>query len=207
MASGPISSWQIDAENAAMVSDFIFLGFKIKADSPSSHEIKTLAPWKNSYDKPRQHIKKQRHHFAGKGPFSQSYGFSSSHAQMWELDCKGWVLKNWCFQTVALEKILEIPLESKEIKPVNPNGNQSWIFIGRTDAEGETAIIWPPVKIWLIGKDPDAGKDWRQEEKGMMEDEIVGWHHQLDGHEFEQAPRINDGQGSLECCSPWGHKE
>ena len=137
MASGPISSWQIDAENAAMVSDFIFLGFKIKADSPSSHEIKTLAPWKNSYDKPRQHIKKQRHHFAGKGPFSQSYGFSSSHAQMWELDCKGWVLKNWCFQTVALEKILEIPLESKEIKPVNPKGNWRWIFIGRTDAKSE----------------------------------------------------------------------
>ena len=98
---------------------------------------KTLAPWKESYDKPREHIKKQRHHLADQSPYSQSYGFSSSHAQMWELDCKGWVLKNWCFQTVALEKILEIPLESKEIKPVNPKGNWRWIFIGRTDAKSE----------------------------------------------------------------------
>ena len=117
---------------------------------------------------------------------SQSYGFSSSHVQIWKLDYKeGWKLKNWCFWTVVLEKTLESPLNCKEIKPVNPKGNQSWISIGRTDAEAETPILWPPtVKSWLIWKDPDAGKDWRQEEKGMTEDEMVRWHHWLSGHEF-----------------------
>ena len=146
---------------------------------------KTFAPWKKSYDQPRQHIKKQRHHFANKGPSSQSYGFSSSH--VWELDYKeSWGLKNWFFWTVVLEKTLESPLDFKEIQPVHPKGNQSWIFIGRTDTEAETPILWPPdVKSWLIGKDPDAGKDWRQEEKGTTEDEMVGWHHWLNGHEFE----------------------
>ena len=154
-----------------------------------SHEIKikTLTPWKESYDQPRQHIKKQRHSFADKDPSSQSYGFSSSHVWMWELNYKEtWGLKNWCFWTMVLEKILERPLDCKEIKPVNPKGNQSWIFIGRTDAEAETPILWPPeVKNWLLGKDPDAGKDWRWEEKGTTEDEMFGWHHWLDGHEFE----------------------
>ena len=107
-----------------------------------------------------------------------------------------------------LEKTLESLLDCKEIKPVNSKGNQSWIFIGRTDAEAEAPIIWPPdVENWLIGKDPDSGKDWRQEEKGMTEDEMVGWHHQLDGHEFGQALGVGDGQGSLACCSPWGRKE
>ena len=116
--------------------------------------------------------------------------------------------KNWCFWTVVLEKTLESLLDCEEIKPVNPKGNQSWIFIGRTDAEAEATILWPPdAKNWLTGKDPDAGKDWKEEEKGITEDEMVGWHHQLDGHEFEQAPGIVDGQGSLVCCSPWGHKE
>ena len=115
---------------------------------------------------------------------------------------KSWAPKNWCFWTVVLEKTLEGPLGCKEIKPVNPKGNQSWVFIGRTDAEAETAILWPPdVNNWLIGKDPDAGKEWRQEEKGMTEDEMVGWHHQLDGHEFEQVPGFGDGQGSLACYS------
>ena len=171
-----------------------------------------LAPWKKSYDKPRQCIKKQRHHFADKGPSSQSYGFSSSHIQMWELDHKeGWALKNWCFQTVVLEKTFESPLDCKEIKSVNPKGNQPWIYIGRTDAEAEAPILWTPdVKNWLFRKNPDAGKDWRQEEKTegrMTEDEIVGWHHQQDGHEFEQVWGVGDGQGSLVCCSPWGHKE
>ena len=130
--------------------------------------LKTLAPWKKSYDQPRQHIKKQRHYFANKGPSSQSYGFSSSHVWMWELDYKeSWMLKNWCFWTVMLERSLESPLDYMEIKPVNPKGNQSWIFIGRADAEAETPILWPSDgKNWLIGKDPDAGKDWRQEEKG-----------------------------------------
>ena len=100
------------------------------------------------------------------------------------------------------------PLDCKKIKPVNPKGNQSWIFIGRTDADTETPILWPPdAKSWLIGRDPDAGKDWRQEETGTTEDEMIGWHHQLDGHEFEQAPGVGDGQGSVECCSPWGCKE
>ena len=149
-----------------------------------------LTPWKKSYDQPRQHIKKQRHYLANKGPSSQGYGFSSSHVWMWELDYKGsWALKNWCFWTVVLEKTLESPLDCKEIQPVHPKGNQSWLFIGRTDTEAETPVLWPPdVKNWLIGKDPDAGKDWRQEEKGMTEDEMVEWHHWLDGHEFEQAP-------------------
>ena len=144
-----------------------------------------LAPWKKSYDQPRQHIKKQRHYFADKGPSSQSYGFSSSHVWMWELDYTvSWVLRNWCFSTVVLEKTLESPLDCKEIQPVNPKGNQSWMFIGKTKAE--TLIVWPPdVKNWLVRKDPDAGKDWGQEEKGMTEDEMVGWHHWLSGHEFE----------------------
>ena len=145
-----------------------------------------LAPWKKSYDQPRQHIKKQRHYFADKSPSSQSYGFSSSHVWMWEVDYKeSWALKNWCFWTVVLEKTLENPLDCKEIKLIVPKGNQSWIFIGRTDAEAETPILWPPdVKNWLYRKDPDAGKDWRREEKGTTEDEMVGWHHWLNGHEF-----------------------
>ena len=144
-----------------------------------------LAPWKKSYDQPRQHIKKQRHYFANKGLSSQSYGFSSSHVWMWELDYKeSWALKNWWFLTVVLDKALESPLNCK-IKPVHPKGNQSWLFIGRNDAETETPILWPPesVKNWLTGKDPDSGKDWRQEEKGTTEDEMVVWHHWLDGYE------------------------
>ena len=126
---------------------------------------------------------------ANKGPSSQSCGFSSSHVCMWELDSKeSWVPKNWCFWTVLLEKTLESPLDCKEIQPVHPKGNQSWIFIGRTDAEAETLIFWPfDGKSWLIRKEPGARKDWRQEEKGMTEDEMVGWHHWLNGHEFEQA--------------------
>ena len=128
---------------------------------------------------------------------------------MWELDYKeSWVPKKWCFWTVVLEKALENPLDRKEIQPVHLKGNQSWIFIGRTDAEAKTPILWlSDVKNWLIGKDPDAGKDWRQEEKGTTEDEMVGWHHQLNGHESERALEVGDGQGSLACCSPWGHKE
>ena len=139
---------------------------------------------------PRQHTNKQRYYLANKGPSSQSYGFSNSRVWMWELDYEeSWVLKNWWFWPVVLEKTLESPLECKEIKPVNPKGNQSWIFTGRTDTEVETSMLWPPdAKNWLIWKGPDAGKDWRQGEKGMTEDEMVGWHHWLDGHEFEQAP-------------------
>ena len=121
---------------------------------------------------------------------------------------ESWALKNWYFWTVVLEKTLESPLDYKEIKLVNPKGNQSWIFIGRTDAEVESPILWPlDAKNWLIGKDPDAEKDWRQEEKGTTEDEMVGWHHQFNGPQFEQAPGVGDGQGSLACNSPWGHRE
>ena len=148
--------------------------------------LKDACSLKQSYDQPRQHIKKQRHYLASKGPSSQGYGFSSSHVWMWELDYKeNWALKNWCFWTGMLEKT-ESPLDSKEIQPVHPKGNQSWIFIGRTDAEAETPILWPPdAKNWFIWKDPDAGKDWRWEEKGMTEDEMVVWHHWLNGHELE----------------------
>ena len=148
------------------------------------YEIKSLTPWNTSYDKPRQHIKKQRHYFTDKG-YSQSYGISSSHVLIWELDHKeSWALKNWCFWTVVLDKTLECPLDCKEIKPVNPKGNQSWIFIGTTDAETDAPILWPPdEKNWLTGKDPDSGKDWRQEEKGMTQDEMLGWHHRLNRHE------------------------
>ena len=133
-------------------------------------------------EQPRQNIKKQRHCFVNKGLSSQSYGFSSSHVWMWELDHKeSWALKNSCFWTVVLEKTLESPLDCKEIQPVNPKGNQSWISTGMTDVESETPIPWPPdAKNWLIGKDPDAGKYWRRE------DEMVGWHHQLERYEFEE---------------------
>ena len=136
--------------------------------------------------------------------FSKSRQRTSSHVWMWELDHKeSWALKNWCFWTVVLKKTLESPLDCK-IKPVNPKGNQSWIFTGRTDAEAEAPMLWPPdMKSWLTGKDPNAGKDWRQEEKGMTENEMVGWHHQLNGHEFEQALGVGDGQGSLPCYSSW----
>ena len=170
---------------------------------------KMLAPGKKNYDKPRQHIKKQRHYFADKGPSSYSYGFSSSHVWMWELDCEeSWALKNWCFWTVVLEKTLESPLDWTEIQPVNPKENQSWIFIGRTDTEAEAPILWPPdAENWLIGKDPDAGKDGRQEEKGTTEDWMVGWHHRLNGHEFKQALGVGDGQGGLACCNSRGCKE
>ena len=146
-----------------------------------------LAPWKKSYNQPRQHIKNQRDHFANKGPSSQGYGFSSGHVWMWELEYKEiWALKNWCFWTVVLEKTLESPLDCKEIQPIHPKGNQSWIFIGRTVGEAETPILWPPnAKNLLIGKKPHPGKDWRLEEKGMTEDEVVGWHHWIYGRKFE----------------------
>ena len=137
------------------------------------------------------------------------YGFSSGHVWMWELGYKeSWGPKNWCFWTVVLEKTHECPLDCREIKPLNPKGNQSWIFIGKTDAETETPILWPPdVKNWLIGKDPDTGKDWRWEEKGTTEDEVVGWRHRPDEHEFRQAPGVDDRQRSLAGCTPRGLKE
>ena len=172
-----------------------------------------FAPWKKSYDKPRQHLKKQRHCFTNKGPSRQSYWkshwFSNSHVWMWELDYKeSWALKNWRFWTAVLGKTLESPLDCKAIKPVHPKGNQSWVFNGTTDVEAEAPILWPPdTKSWLVGKDPDAEKYWRWEEKGITEDEMAGWHYRLNGHEFEQAPGDDEGQGSLACYSPWSHKE
>ena len=188
MASGPITSWETDGETLEAVSDFIFGGSKITADDDCSHEIKRhLLLGRKVMTNLDSIFKKQRHYFANKGPSSQGYGFSSSHVWMWELNYKeSWVLKNWCFWTVVLEKTFESPLDCKEIQVVCPKGNQSWVFIGRTDVEAETPILWlPDVKSWLIGKDPDAGRDWGQEEKGTTEDEMVGWHHQLDGNEFE----------------------
>ena len=164
-----------------------------------------LALWNKSYDQRRQHIKKQRHYFANKGPSSQSYGFSSSHTWMQELDYKeSWTPKNWCFWTVVLEKTLESPLDSKEIKPVHLKGNQSWIFIRRIDPEAETPILCPlNMKNWLIGKDPDVGKDWGQEGKGTTEDKMVGWYHWHNWHGFGWTVGVGDGQGGLTYCNPW----
>ena len=204
-----ITSWQIDGETKETVAHFIFLGSKITADGDWSHEIKRRLLLGRQTMTNLDSILKSRHYFANKAPSSQSYGFCSSHVWKWELDYKeSWAPKNWCFRTVVLEKTLESPLDCREIKLVNPKGNQSWAFTGRTDAEAETLVLWPPdAKNWLTGKDPDAGKDWRQEEKGTTEDEMVGWHHWLDGHGFEQAPGVGEGQGSLVCCRSWGHKE
>ena len=167
-------------------------------------KLKDTCSWEENYTKPRQCIRKQRHHFVDKGPYTQSYSFSSSHVWMLELDhTEGWALKNWCFWTVVLEKTHESPLDSKEIKPVTPKGNQLWIFTGRTDIEAKDPIFWPPdVKHQLIGKHIDVGKYWRQEGKGTTEDEMVGCFH-----EFEQTLGDSERQGSLACCSPWGHKE
>ena len=174
-----------------------------------------LAPWKKSYDQPTQHIKKQRHYFADKGLYNQSYGFSSSHAWMWELDHKKSWAENWCFWTVwCWRRLLRVPWTPKRsnqsiLNEISPDYSD-WILEGlnieRTDAEAP--ILWPPdVKSWLTGKDPNARKNWRQEEKGMTEVEMVRWHHQLDRHESEQAPGAGDGQGSLACCSPWGRNK
>ena len=149
-------------------------------------KLKDACSLEESYDQPRQHFKKQRHYFANKGPSSQSYGFSSSHVWICESDYKeSFMPKNWCFWSVVLEKTLESSLDYKEIQPVHPKGNQSWISIGKTDAEAETPIFWPPhAKNWLTWKDPDARKDLRWE-KGMTEDEMFGWHYWLNGHEFQ----------------------
>ena len=208
MASSPITSWQTDGETMETARDFIFLGSKITADGDYSHEI-------------------IRYLFLGRKAMTNLDGILKSRditllievhlvkAMVFPLvryGSESWTIKKAerqrIFWTVVLEETLESPLDCKEIKPVNPKGNKSWIFIGRTDAEAETPILWAPnAKSWLIWKDPDAGKDWRQEEKGTAEDEMDGWHHQLNGHEFEQASGVGDGQGSLVCCSPWGHKE
>ena len=161
---------------------------KITADGDGNYEIKRhLLLGRKVMTNQDSTLRKQKHYFANEGPSSQSYGFSSSHVWMWELGYKeSWTPENWYFWTVVLEKTPEHPSDSKEIQPVHPKGNQSWTFIGRTHAEAETPILWPPdAENRHIGKDPDAGKDWRWEEKGTTEDEMVGWHHWLNGHEFE----------------------
>ena len=208
MAFGPIPSWQIDGEVVETVSDFIFLGSKITADGDCSHEIKRhLLFGRKAMTNLDSILKSRDTTLPTKVHLIKAMVFFSSHVWMWELDHKeSWEPKNWCLWTVVLEKTLESPLDCKEIKPVNPKGNQYWIFIGRTYSEAEAPILWPPdVKNWLIGKDPDAEKDWRQEKKATTEDETVGWYHQL--NEFEKAPGVGDGQGSLARCSPWGCKE
>ena len=188
MTSGPITLWQIDGAKVETMTNFIFLVSKVTADDDCIHKIKRLLILGRKDDKHRQCIKKQRHHFTDKGPYSQSYGLPSNHVWMWKLDYKeGWTLKNWCFSTVVLEKILESLLDCRVVNAVNSKGFQPWTFIGRTDAEAEVPIFWPPdVKNWFTGEDSDAGKDWGQEKKEVTEDKVVGWHHWLNGKEFEQ---------------------
>ena len=171
----------------------------------TTNSVQLLKTWAQ----PRQHIKKQRHYFVNKGPSSQGYSFSCGHVWMWELDCEeGWAPKDWCFWTVVLEKTLESPLPCKEIQPVHPKGDQSRVLVGITDAEAVTPVLCPPhAESWLIGKDPDAGRDWGQEEKGTTEDKMARWHHWLNGHEFKWTLGVGDGQGGLACCDSWGRKE
>ena len=209
MASGPITSWQIDGETMETVTDFIFFSSKITADGDFSHEIK-------------RHLLLERKAITNLDSILKSSEITLSTkirlvkvfpAVMY--GCESWTIKKaehwriyafelWCWRRLFVED----PFYSKEIQPVYPKGNQSWIFIEWTDAEAETSVLWPcDAKKWLIGKDPDAGKDWRQEEKVMTEDEMVGCHHQFDRHAFEQAPGVGDEQGGLACCSPWGHEK
>ena len=187
MASGPITSWQIDGETVETVSDFIFLDSKITADGDCSHEIKRRLLLGRKVMTNLDSIFRSRDiTLPTKVHLVKAMDFSSSHVWVWELDGEeSWALKNWCFWTVVLEKTLESALDCKKIQPVHPKGDQPWLFIGRTDAEAETPILWVPhAKSWLIGKDPNAGKDWGQEQKGTTEDEMTGWHHRLDGHGF-----------------------
>ena len=163
-----------------------------------------IASWQESYKKLRQ-----RHYSANKCLYSQGYGLPRGQVWLWKLDREeGRTPKNWCLWTVVLEKTPENPLDSKKIKPVNLKGNQFWMLVGRTDAEAEAPVFWSSdVNSWLIGKVPDAGKNWGQKEKRASDDEMTGWHHQWDGHELEQTLGDGEGQGGLACCSPWGHTE
>ena len=203
MASSPITSWQIDGKIVETVADFILGGSKITADGDCSHEIKRCLLLRRKAMTNLDSMLKSRDIISSAKAMVLPvvmYGCELAYKE-------NWAPKNWCFWSVVLEKNLENPLDCKEVQAVHPKGNQSWIFIGSTDAEAETPILWPPdMKNWLTEKDPDAGKDWRQE-KGMTEDEMVEWHHWLDGHEFEQVLRVGDEKGSLVCCSPWGRKE
>ena len=182
----------------------IFLSSKITADGDCSREIKRRLLLGRKAMTNLDILKSRDITLPTKVHLVKAMVFPYIVVWMWELDHKkSWALKNWRFWTVVLEKTLESPLDCKEIQPVHPKGNQSWIFIGRSDAEAEAPILWPlDAKSWLIEKDPNAGKDWRQEEKGTTEDEMVGWHHWLDGHEFEQALEVGGGQGSLVCYNP-----
>ena len=193
------------------VTDFIFSGSKITADGDCCHEIKRcLLLGRKVMTNLHSTLKSRDITLPTKVCILKAMVFPVVvyGCESWTIIKESWVLKNWCFLTVVLEKTLKSLVDSKEIQPVHPKGNQSWIFIGRTDAEAKTPVLWPlDAKNWLIWKDPDAGKDWRQEEKWTTENEMVGWHHQFDRHEFEQAPGVGDGQGSLVCCSSWGCKE
>ena len=211
MASGPTISWQIDRETMETVTDFIFLGSKTTADGDCSHEIKRCLLLRRNAMTNQDSILKSR-------DITLLTKVCIIKAMVFPLvmyGCESWTIKKAeCWRIygfelyVVFEKNLESSLDCKEIQPVHPKGNQSWIFIERTNDEVETPILWPhEAKNWLIGKEPDTGKDWRQEEKGMTLDEMVGWHHQLDWHESERALGVGDGQESLACCRPWGRKE
>ena len=207
MASGPITSWEIVGETMERVRDFIFLGSKITADGDCNHEIKRcLLLGRKTMTNLDTILKSRDIILPTKVCLVKATVFPVVMFGC-ELDYKeNWVPKNWCFELWCWHKTLQSPLDCKEMKPVHSKGNQSWIFIGRTDAQIETPILWPlDVKNWLIGLDPDSGTDWRQEKKRMTEDKMIGWHHQLYGHEFEQALGVGDGQGGLACCSPRGH--
>ena len=212
MASGPITSWEIDGETIETVTDFILGGSKITAGSDCSHEIKRgLLFGRNAMTNLDSILKSRGITLPTKICLLKAMVFPvvMYGCESWtirKLSAKELMLLN--FGALVLEKTLENLLDCKEIQPVHPKANQSWIFTGRTDAEAETPVLWPPdAKNWLIGKDPDAGKDWRQEKKWMTEDEMVGWHNRLNGHELEQAPGVGDEQGGLACCSPWGCRE
>ena len=188
MAFSPITSWQIDGEIMETVRDFILGGFKLTADGNCSHEIKRrLLLGRKAMTNLDSLLKSRDITLPTNVHTVKMMVFPVAMYRCEELDYKeSWAPKNWCFWTVVLEKTVESPLDCKEMQPVHPKGSQSWIFIGRTDVEAETPILWPPdAKSWLIWKNPDAGKDWRQEEKEMTEGEMVGWHPLLDGHEFE----------------------
>ena len=188
----------------------IFGRSKISADGDCSHEIKRrLLLGKKVVTNLDSIFKSRDITLPTEVRLVKAMVFSCGHVWMWELDCEeGWEPKNCCFWTVVLEKTLESPLDCKEIQPVHSKVDQSWVFIGRTDAKAETPVLWPPhTKSWLIRKDPDAGRDSGQEEKGTTEDEMAGWHHRLDGHEFDWTPGVGDGQGGLACCDSWGRKE
>ena len=208
MASGPIASWQIDGETMETATDFIFLGSKITTDGDCSHEVKRcLLLGRKAMTKLDSILKNRDITLLTKVRIVKTMVFPVV-IQMWELDHKeGWAPRIDAFKVWCLEKTLEIPLDCKDIKPDNHKGDLSWIFIGRTDAKAKAPILWPPyVKNGLIRKDPDDGKDLKRE-KGTKEDEMVGWHYQLDGYEFEQTPGVGNWQGSLACYSPWGHRE